>query len=99
MGLKQVFLSRRRPWHVSYRRFHLAFLVVAGLCVSSAAGWAVDARLLPANTEVVFSVNIKQILDSELIKSKQGAVKSLKDALENLPGNDEAMKYLRSKWA
>lgn len=79
---------------LSYRRFHLAVLVVAGLIVSSSASRAVDVRLLPANTEMVLTINVKQMLNSELAKSKKDAVDQIKAALDN-PQAAEAMKYLK----
>ena len=79
---------------LSNRRFHLAFLVVAGLCALSATSRAVDPRLLPANTEFVFSINVKQILESDLIKSKPDAIKAVRAELDN-PVAADAMKYLK----
>ena len=80
---------------LSIRRIHLAVLLAAGLLATSATSRAVDPRLLPANTEIVFTFNIKQILDSELVKSKDEALKQVKAAVENLPNSDEVMKYFK----
>jgi len=81
---------------LNYRRVHLAVLVVAGLFVPSTASRAVEPRLLPANTEIVVSVNIKQILESEMVKGNVEAVKTVKAMIEaNIPNYDQAAKYLK----
>jgi len=80
---------------LNLRRFCVAALVVAGFCVSTATSRALDIRLLPANTEIVVTVNLKQILNSELVKSKDEAIKQIKAAIENAPNGDEVAKYLK----
>jgi hypothetical protein len=80
---------------LSVRRYRLAALAVACLWVFPAATGAVEPRLLPANTELVFSVNIKQVLGSELAKNQAQAIDQIKAALDNLPNSDEVTKYLK----
>jgi hypothetical protein len=79
---------------LNFRRLQLAVLVMAGLYVSSAASRAVDVRLLPSNTEVVFTVNIKQMLNSEMARANKEVIAQMKGALDN-PQAAEAMKYLK----
>jgi hypothetical protein len=77
------------------RRIGWTILVGAGLVLAATPGWAVDPKLLPSNTELVFSVNIKQILESEVVKAQKEVVNQLKAALQNqIPGEDQAQKYL-----
>jgi hypothetical protein len=69
---------------------------LTSLCLYPASGWAVDPKLLPEKTEIIVKVNIKQVLESELARSKnvQDVVAELKGAFNQLPGNDLAFKYL-----
>jgi hypothetical protein len=80
---------------LSVRRSHLALWAIVGLSVFASVGQAVEPRLLPANTEIVINLNIKQILASELVQSQQDLLKQMKDALDNLPDNGETAKYLK----
>ena len=80
---------------LNYRRLHLALLLAAGLVISSATSRAVDPRLLPANTELVFTVNLKQILDSDLVKANGRRHRPVKAALDMLPNGGEVTKYLK----
>lgn len=62
-----------------------------------AAGPAVDAadlKFYPDDTEVVLTVNIRQILNSELVKSQKATAKKIQASVdEKIP--EEAMKYLK----
>jgi hypothetical protein len=57
---------------------------------------ALDPKYLPNDTEIVFTINLKQILDSELLKANKEAVEHGKTALENQAGDNPLMKYLKS---
>jgi hypothetical protein len=58
---------------------------------------AADAKYLPPDTELVLTINFKQILDSDLVKAQKQAIDIAKGALEQaLPGEDQALKYLKS---
>jgi hypothetical protein len=79
----------------SLRRLSFAVLALSGLCLTAVTGRAVEPRLLPANTEVVFTINIKQMLESDIIKGQADAIKQFKAALEGqIPNSDEVAKYL-----
>lgn len=80
---------------LTIRRFCLAAFVAAGLMVSSQAIKAVDARLLPANTEIVITFNLKQILNSDLAKQNGEVLKQLRAAMDQAPNGDEVSKYLK----
>ena len=54
------------------RRVWLAPLVVALATFSTVR--AVDPKYLPNDTEIVFSVNLKQILESPLLQGNKDAV-------------------------
>jgi alkylhydroperoxidase family enzyme len=47
---------------------------------------AVDIQFLPHDTELVFTVHWKRILDSELVKGQRDALDPAKDLLEQFPG-------------
>lgn len=71
-----------------------ALLLVAGLLAASPA-WAIEEKLLPANAEIIFSINIKQILDSEVVKAQKTTIDQVRAALQGqIPGDDQAKKYL-----
>lgn len=67
------------------RTLALALTMAAGLATQA---WA-DPRCLPGDTEVVVNVNVKQILDSELVKSNKDLVNQLRVQLEAKLAEDE----------
>ncbi len=74
------------------RRLGTASLLAAllPLMIASAAA----PKYLPKDTEIVFSINVKQILASDLVKTNKDAVDQAKTMLENQAGDNPAMKYL-----
>jgi len=70
---------------VRLRRFHVAIWLLAGLLIAPAVSRAQDPRLLPANTEIVFTINVKQMLNSELAKGNKDNLAALKAMLDNIP--------------
>src|ERR1700736_5910170 len=74
------------------RRLGTASLVAALLPVLTAS--AADPKYLPKDTEIVFTINVKQILASDLVKTNKDAVDQAKTMLENQAGDNPAMKYL-----
>ena len=47
------------------------------------------------NAEIVFSLNFKQILDSEVVKSQKELINQLKAAIaDRIPGDDQTKQYL-----
>ena len=46
---------------------------------------AQDPRLYPANTEIVLTINVKQMLNSELAKANKDNLAALKAMLDNIP--------------
>ena len=79
------------------RRLLSASMVVwLGTLALVSAIRAADSKLLPDDTEVVFSINVRQILDSELVKANKDAMDQAKTALDNEAGDNPAMKYLKS---
>ncbi|MCI0639742.1 MAG: hypothetical protein L0Y72_24115 [Gemmataceae bacterium] len=75
------------------RRLGLATLALAVMAAGSAQ--ALDPKLLPADTELVFTVNVKQIMDSELVRAQKEAIDQAKAILENLGGANPVQKYLQ----
>src|SRR5262245_53042979 len=76
------------------RRMWLAGLVLTlAACLASQAH-AVDPKLLPGDTELVVSVNIKQMLDSEIAKQYKDIIDQARGALEAQVQNNPAAKYL-----
>jgi len=72
---------------------------LAGLALAVAAFAvpvrAADLKYLPDDTEIILSLNFKQILDSDLVKSKKDVLAQVKQQVENnIPG--EADKYLKA---
>jgi len=64
---------------LNWRRLSRVMLVVAGFAMPAATSRAVDFRLLPPNAEIILTINVKQILDSELVKSQQQAIQQIKE--------------------
>ena len=71
-------------------------LAVLGLLAILPAVGAANSKLLPDDTQVVFSINVRQILNSELVKANKDAMDQAKLALENEAADNAAMKYLKS---
>ena len=81
----------------SMRTLHwtwLAAIIVAFAAVATAG--AIEPKYLPNDTEMVFTVNLRQILDSDLFKTNKDAVAQGKAALENQAGGNPVMKYLKT---
>jgi len=80
---------------MSARRFSATMVVLAAFLSTAAASRGVEYRLLPPNTEIVVTINVKQILASELVKSQTDLIKQVKDFAEaKIPGGlDEGLKY------
>lgn len=75
------------------RRFWLA--AVAMVALFAARGNAADPKYLPGDTEIVFTINVKQILGSELIKSQKDRLEQVKQLIQSqLPGDNQAKEYL-----
>jgi hypothetical protein len=82
------------------RRVRLAWVGVlalsAGLLIAPPAR-AVDPKLLPADTEWVFSFNLKQILDSDLVKANRESLDQLLAlAKANAPEDPGAEKFMKA---
>jgi len=57
---------------------------------------AADPKYLPNDTEIVFTVNIKQIVESELAKKYKDQINQFKMMLEQaIPGDNQALQYLK----
>jgi hypothetical protein len=75
-------------------RFLRAGLILgAAIACFAASVGAVEPKLLPNNTEIILTVNVKQILESEVVKGQQDLVKQVKAGLQSqIPA--DAHKYL-----
>ncbi len=90
------YLFCEEPIMMTLRRVWLAALVLAmSALLGSSALRAADPKLFPKDTEVVLTFNLKQILDSELVKAQKDAVNQAKAMFENLAGDNPASKYLK----
>ena len=85
-------MTLRQMWRAGF------VAMVAALAIMSSAH-AADSKLLPDDTEIVFSINVQQILGSELVKANKEVMDQLKFALVNDAGDDAAdvfKKYLKT---
>jgi len=62
--------------------------------VASAAARGMDPKYLPPDTEIVFTVNWKQLLESDLVKSNKQLVEKGKEAVKTQVGDNPLFKYL-----
>ena len=53
---------------------------------------AIDPKYLPSDTEIVFTINLKQILASDVVKKNKDAVEQIKAMVEN------AIPAMLKKW-
>jgi hypothetical protein len=73
------------------RVFPVATLIsLVGLLLSASTTRSTDVRLLPADTEIVLTINIKQIMESELVKGHD-----IKTLVQSNPLGGEVMKFLK----
>ncbi len=56
---------------------------------------AADPKTLPSDTELLVTINVKQILNSPLVKANQAAVNQGKKALEDQYGDHPAMQLIK----
>ena len=75
---------------------HAGLVAVLAAIVTYSTVQGADSKYLPNDTEIVFTINVQQILESELLKANKDAVDQAKMALENEVGDNPAMKYLKS---
>jgi hypothetical protein len=69
-------------------------LALGALAISTVR--AADPKYFPNDTEIILTVNVKQILESELVKSNKEAVNQAKAQLENQAGDNPALKHLKA---
>jgi len=77
-----------KTWH----RAWVATLLMT--LVASAAARGMDPKYLPPDTEIVFTVNWKQLLESDLVKSNKQLVEKGKEAVKTQVGDNPLFKYL-----
>lgn len=65
-----------------------------GLVASTTPAQAIDPKLLPPDTEVVLSINLRALFDSELAKSHQETVRQLRTMLESHLADADAQRYM-----
>lgn len=76
-------------------RFFCLALIVAPLV--SLPARAADPKYLPGDTELIVTINFKQIMDSALVQKQKDALDQAKALLENaIQGQDEAQRYLKN---
>src|SRR5262245_11024909 len=74
-------------------RVWLAGLVVTALAASTSVQ-AADPKFFPNDIEIVFAVNFKQVMESDLAKLEKERVKQLKDFVKQKLSDNPAGKYL-----
>ena len=78
-------------------RNHRVWLAGLALALAAFTGQvrAADLKYLPDDTEIILNLNLKQILDSDLVKAQKDILAQVKQQVENnIPG--EADKYLKA---
>lgn len=79
------------------RQAWLGLVALAAALTIVPSARAADPKLLPGDTEWVFSFNLKQILDSELVKANRDALDQLLDLAKNrAPDDPGAEKFLKA---
>src|SRR5262245_58516414 len=77
-----------------FGRVSLGAVALAALAFTASLQ-AADPKYFPPDTEIVFSINVKQILGSELLKANKDKLEQLKELIKSqLPGDAVAQKYL-----
>src|SRR5262245_16165596 len=76
------------------RRMWLAGLVLTLTAYAAAPARAVDPKILPGDTELVVSLNIKQLLASDIAKQYKDILDQARGFIEGQIQNNPAAKYL-----
>jgi len=71
----------------------LAIALVLAMVATATPAPAVDPKLLPPDTEVVLTINLRQLLDAELAKTHQEGVRQLRTLLESHLTDADAQRY------
>jgi hypothetical protein len=75
-------------------RMFVAGLALVAVMLASRVS-ASDPKYLPDDTELLLTINVKQMLDSDLVKSQKDKLEQIKKLIqEKLPGDNQAQKYL-----
>jgi len=80
---------------LSRRAWEAAALGALGLLLAAAPARAVDPKLLPNDTEVIITINFRQILGSEVAKSNKDLIDLAKKALDDKLDEGGAKDYLK----
>jgi hypothetical protein len=82
---------------VSVRSRVAGLLAVVALVCLAAQVAAADLKYLPGDTEILVTVNLRQILDSAVVKGQKDAFRKITDLATNaLKENEEAERYLKA---
>lgn len=76
------------------RRIFLSAMALTLAALVSPSARAVDPKLLPGDTELLFTINLKQMLDSPVAKQYKDLIDQGRGALEGQIQNNPAAKYL-----
>lgn len=79
----------------TYRNWALAIVALTALATLTPCARASDPKYLPSDTEWVFTFNIKQILDSPMVKAQKDHLEQAKGMLEAQLENNPAGKYIK----
>ena len=77
------------------RRLWLAAACTFAVLVAAPAVQAQATKILPADTELVFTVNLQQILNSDVLKSNKTLVDLAKAKIQEQLDDKEVGKYLK----
>ncbi len=67
-------------------RVKMSWLACLGVLLTATTGQALDPKFLPPNAEAVFTLNLKQIKESELVKKYEDTFKQLREKAEKDAG-------------
>jgi hypothetical protein len=76
------------------RRMFLAGLVLTLAAISTSPARAIDPKYLPGDTELVLSLNFKQMLDSPVAKQYRELIDKARGAIDDKVQNNPAAKHL-----
>src|SRR4051812_43238790 len=77
------------------RRFWIAAVCTLGLFMATSAAQAQNTKLLPADTEMVMTINLAQILKSDVAVKNDLILKIAKDKIEEQLDEQGVAKWLK----
>jgi hypothetical protein len=76
------------------RAWRMALAVGVGVLILAAPGGAIDPKQLPPDSEMVLTINVRQIVESDLVKSNKDVMAQVRATVDTLLADQGVQRYL-----